>query len=286
MIGLADDRGVAGEVNRQGAERVRYTLVRPSRLDPERALALFEEMRSVAVSATKSEGESSWVASEWGQRWSRYLTSTCYLARSQSELIGFMWTNPASVGHWRVVHLQAAYVLPQFHGCGVGFSLNARMMFREVIWRLGFRTLLAADMASPIAFHGWRSRAKQARNFFPRLDERSGRPLRSELESVASLIAAALYPDLSFESRSGVLHSKTESRHPVSTSLTVAAVDGYFSRHVDAEAGDTALVVMRPTASELLLNIGSIALALPRMSRRRVAARSRPAGSRKRGGKS
>ena len=260
------------------AGRIRYRSFRPSSLSPTQASKMFESMREVAGAATADTRGSTWIASDWESRRIQFDDSRCYSAWSSDDLIGFMWTRRLSVGIWRVVHLQAAYVLPAYHGRGIGYSLNARMILREAARLLGARSVLVADMASPVAFHGWRSRARHAEDFYPLVDG-DGKPELSPLEVVAESVASAVYPGLAFDSATGVLHSKTDARRGLVQASGERAVDGYFDEFVRGESGDTALVVMRPRAMEFLANGREVVRAVPRALRRTPGRIRYPANS-------
>jgi len=264
-------------------ERVRYRTFRPSSLPAPQAAELFYAMREVARAATMGPLGSTWVDADWDRRRNQFERSICYSAWSSGRLIGFMWTRRIPVEHWRVVHLQAAFVLPQHHGQGIGFAMNARMVLREAAGLLGPRGVLVADMLSPVAFHGWRSRARRAADFFPCLDE-FGRPSESSLEQVAVAISSELYPGVRFDSSSGVLRSKTPDRDgPVGLSGR-PEVDAYFAEFIDGSRGDTALVVMRPSATEFIANAGEISKAVWRAVRRNPLRTHRQAEVRECGG--
>jgi hypothetical protein len=254
-------------LDRSDAERVQYRTFRPASLPPAQAAELFDSMRKVASAATIGPLGSTWIDADWESRRIQFEESTCYSAWSSEGLIGFMWTRRVSVESWRAVHLQAAYVLPEHHGRGIGFAMNARMVLREAVGLLGPRSLLVADMASPVAFHGWRSRARRAADFFPLLDG-SGRPLRSPLEQVAVAMSSGLYPGVRFDSSTGTLRSKTAGRVGPVRMSGEHEVDAYFADFVSGSQGDTALVVMRPSATEFAANAGEVIKAVPRAIRR------------------
>jgi hypothetical protein len=254
-------------VDRSDEERVQYRTFRPSSLSPAHAAELFDSMREVASAATMGPPGSTWIDADWESRRTQFEESTCYSAWSSEGLIGFMWTRRVSVESWRAVHLQAAYVLPEHHGRGIGFAMNARMVLREVVGLLGPRSFLVADMASPVAFHGWRSRARRAADFFPLLDG-SGRPLKSPLEPVAVAMSSGLYPGVGFDPSTGTLRSKTAGRVGPVRMSGEHEVDAYFAGLVSGSQGDTALVVMRPSATEFVANAGEVIKAVPRAVRR------------------
>jgi GNAT superfamily N-acetyltransferase len=270
-----DDPPVGQEIVRHGSERIRYRTVLPADLCAGQATELFGSMREVARAATVDSSGSTWVDADWDGRFGQFMESRCHLACSPVGLIGFMWTRRLRVEGWRVVHLQAAYVLPEHHGRGIGFAMNARMVLREAPLLLRGRSLMLADMASPVALHGWRSRARCAADFFPLIDGR-GLPRPSPLLDIAGSLAVSVYPGLDFDSRTGVLRSKT---HPRGTPMSFSgedAVDRYFEDFVHGAAGDTALVVMRPRAWEFIANAGQLVRAVPRALRRRPSRRRPP----------
>ena len=253
---------------RHGAVRLESSQV--SRLTSSDAASLYVAMGEVARAATTGPDGSSWIDSDWAQRFGQFGSSRCYTAWLDDELIGFMWTKQHRLVGWRFLHLQAAYVLPEHHGRGVGFALNARMLFTEVIRRFGRQMVLVADMASPIAFHGWRSRARSTESFFPHLSDTSGEPSDSPLAELAGIAAAHLYPGVAYDSESGVLLRKTAPTRSNTRWSNEPAVDRFFGRYVDRGAGDTCLVVMRPSPVELFGNTGQMARAIPRALRHRL----------------
>ncbi len=242
-----------------GQTPVSFRRVQVGSLPAVQADELYGSMLDVASdSAGVGSNDVEWIRRSWPSRRSEFDRASCYLAYSAGLLVGFMWASRKRAGRFHLVQLQAAYVRRRFQGCGVGFGLNARMFLREVLAAPGLRTFLVADMVSPVAFHGWRSRAQLAESFFPVLSA-DGTSLRSSpLSDVAEVATSEIYGSGGILSTAAVLKGRTLPRSGEVRPSGKVDVDRYFREHVSAELGDACLVVMNPSIHELSRNLRNI----------------------------
>ena len=245
--------------------KVWFTKWRLGDLDPAEAAARFQELgRLVAAVATPSlEAGTGWVAEHWDSRWDAVERSTVWSAAIGDTIVAFMLVAEPVIAGSASIYLQAAYVHPALQRRGIAFSLNARMVLRELARRpLGSRWVVS-DVMNPVALAGWRARLSSSAATYP--DVGDGSP-RGELVDVAREAAALLYSDLEFDDATGVLHARTAPRPGPATPSGDRFVDEHFRRHVDHANGDTLLVVFDGRRSEVLRCLGRIPGALVRSS--------------------
>ncbi len=216
--------------------KVRFTKWRLGDLDHAEAAARFQELgRLVAAVATPSlEAGTGWVAEHWDSRWDAVERSTVWSAAVGDTIVAFMLVAEPVIAGSASIYLQAAYVHPALQRRGIAFSLNARMVLRELARRpLGSRWVVS-DVMNPVALAGWRARLSSS---------------------------AATYPDVGDGSP-----ARTAPRPGPATPSGDRFVDEHFRRHVDHGNGDTLLVVFDGRRSEVLRCLGRIPGALVRSS--------------------
>lgn len=245
---------------------VRIERVEMSRCSEPEARRLFDEMGRVAAAAATPElpAGTGWAAQVWETRWPGIRSVDAYVARAAGELVGFMLCTTVTVGGRRALYLQAAYVHPALQGRGIGFAINARVVFRELCSHPFSRRVMVSDMMSPVALAGWRARVSSRDDFFPPLD---GAPATEQMRSLASDAARALYPDLEFDPTTGVLRGRTGPRPVAAPRSGVTQVDAHYDRFVDPAQGDTVLVVVNGRHREVLAGAGKLLGAIPRVLR-------------------
>ena len=245
---------------------VRLERVEMSSCSETEARRLFDEMgRVVAAAATPDlPAGTGWAAEVWETRWPGIRSVDAYVARAAGELVGFMLCDTVMVGARRALYLQAAYIHPALQGRGIGFAINARVVFRELCAHPFSRRYMVSDMMSPVALAGWRARVSSRDDFFPPMD---GAPATASMRQLAIDAARLLYPDLAFDVDSGVLHGRTGPRTEAPIRSGVASVDAHYDRFVDPVAGDTVLVVVNGRRREVLAGAGKLLSAIPRMLR-------------------
>ena len=259
---------------------IRFHRVRVRDLSVTASLSLFESMRQVAAAAVRSDlGDSSWLEERWPARWLEFRGLTTFTAYAGNQLVGFMWVTHRTVSPLNFVQLQAAYILPEFQGQGVGFALNARMFFREIAFQPRRSTFIIADVVSPIALHGWRSRARLSGSFYPVIHDDG--PVPTVLRSAACQAAREFYGDARFNPSTGVLHERTAPRPQSYRWSGDGQVDRYFRDLVSAQDGDACLVVMRPRPVEVICNTDRVLGAVRRLARKPAAGDIPPQVARK-----
>ena len=254
------------DVSAATSARVRIERVEMSRCSESVARQLFDEMGRVAAAAATPElpAGTGWAAEVWETRWPGIRSVDAYVARAAGELVGFMLCTTVRVGGRRALYLQAAYVHPALQGRGIGFAINARVVFRELCSHPFARRYMVSDMMSPVALAGWRARVSSRDDFYPAMD---GAPATELMQSLALDAARTLYPDLVFDLGTGVLHGRTGARPAPTTRSGVAVVDAHYDRFVDPARGDTVLVVVNGRRREVLAGAGKLLSAIPRVLR-------------------
>jgi GNAT superfamily N-acetyltransferase len=247
---------------------VRIRRVRLGGLPAGEARRLFDRMGQVMVATLNPGGsaDANWAARDWDRRWPAMRTCDAYLAEQDGRLVGFLAYETVRVARRRAVHLLAAYILPDYQGLGIAFSINARIVFRSLLTRPLADQVLVMDVLNPLAFRAWRVRVTDGRNFFPAVGG-SAEPSPG-LQRVARQVAADRYPSVQFDPASGVLRGKTLPRDGDPPHSGDLVVDRYFDRHVDASSGDTVLVVIDGNRRAVLDGLAQMVRAVPRSLRR------------------
>ncbi len=245
---------------------VRIERVEMSRCSESEARRIFDEMgRVVAAAATPDlPAGTGWASDVWESRWPGIRDVDAYVALAAGELVGFMLCTTVTVGGRRALYLQAAYIHPELQGRGIGFAINARVVFRELCAHPFSRRYMVSDMMSPVALGAWRAQVADRNDFYPPLD---GAPTTELMQALALDAAHTLYPDLTFDLGTGVLHGRTGARPAPTTRSGIALVDAHYDRFVDPARGDTVLVVVNGRRREVLAGAGKLLSAIPRVLR-------------------
>lgn len=253
------------ETDRRGPRRsgrLRYQRVRMSSLDREIFDGVYDEMGVVMTRATMaSSGGVLWAPDDWNRRreWIRR-NAVVYLSRDRGRLVGFLAYRVVELEGRACVHMLAAYVLPDYQSCGVAYSMNARASLRVLARRPWAPYYLAADVLSPIALDGWRKRVADPTQVFPRL----GVPSIDEgLRRAATHFAHEHYHGLDFDESTGLLRAKTLPRGQTEAWSGNPLADELFRCIVDAERGDTILLLADFDRRSLLKSIRSVVRAIP-----------------------
>lgn len=260
---LRDDRRNADLVAPlDPAARLSFRRWRFADLSSDQATARFDELGRLAAAVATPElpAGTGWVAEDWPSRRAVADRSTVVAASAGGAVAGFMLVTQLRLAGSRAIHLQAAYVRPELQGQGVAFALNARMILRELARRpLGSRWIVMT-VYNPLGVAGWRRRLSSPAAVYPSFGEV---PCRPELVQVATAAAGRLYPQLALDVGTGVLRARTGPR-PAPPRSGDDAVDRHFEQHVDAEAGDTLLMVLDGRRAEVLRCLRTIPGALVR----------------------
>lgn len=245
--------------------RIRHVRFRD--LPDEAAQALFLSLGEVMAVAVAHSGGGPWPVEDWPRRRSTVLAEAdAYVAAVGDEPVGFLTYRIVALSGRPCVQMLGAYVVPEHQGNGLGFSMNARLVFR-MLGRGPFRRyFLAADLLNPVALSAWRARIPLATHMYPAFGDSAAVDRARPIDAEALRFAAERFPQCEFDVVNGVLQAKTLPRCGPVPICGDEEVDLMFS-HVVPERGDTVLMLVDGSPRLLAAAVGHMAGAVPRLLR-------------------
>ena len=251
----------------EGSGRLSFrhlALHRMPRDEADRWLAELGEV--VRGAATPDLPVGGWAADRWEARAESLRGVDGYVALHGGRAVGFVLNRVFPSGGRRALQLYA-YVLPEYQGRGLAASMNARIVFHELAHHPVASHYLVAPMTAPIALRGWRTHIATRRDFFPRLAGSSDP--RPSLVEAAERIAAEQFGGHEFDPSTGVLRGVTPPRDRTPAPSGDASIDRLFRDHVNAESGDTVLMVVDASRRQVAASVVQLLRAAPRAMRTR-----------------
>lgn len=228
------------------------------------------------AAAVEQPGEENWAREYWQRRESKARSDThAYVVRDRGVLVGFMLFSVRELDGWICALLESGFVRPEYQRRGVGFGLCARVVHR-VFWKHPWRQFLwVSELINPVILRAWTSRFPRSTEMLPaRFGTRS-----ADLERLAPLVAARLFPENDYDPETSVLTGRTTPRPPIDTWSGDVSTDEYFSAHVHPETGDSLLYLAAFRRTTILRGLGQLAGATWRLLDRRLRSRPEPARS-------
>lgn len=240
---------------------VRHDLSSMGRQDSTRILEEVEGI--VAEAAGSSYGRAQWAVEHLRSRIDRFVANAHVMMIMDGETaVGMLIYEYGDIRGRPALNLLAAYIRPEYQGCGLGFSANARLAVRYLLRHPIRGFYMTGELSNPLILSAWRRHVPTPKYLYPPLGSESASP---SLIAVANEHWRSECPSIPFDSAVGVLRGRVAPRGECDPPCGDPVVDDYFSRNVDAQSGDGVLMVLDVTHRGLIAYGVEILRALPRM---------------------
>jgi hypothetical protein len=163
------------------------------------------------------------------------------LVRRASQLIGVVGYRICDLQHRKCLEMRNGYFRRGYQGCGLGFTVSARLLFELIRTHPFSQYLLLMQVHNPIVVAGWRARLPTDRLLYPSL---TGIEPTSVLRQAAAEYSSRVEKNRVIDVATGVIPGMTRPREPSRVVCSDPVVRDYFEAHVSAAQGDSLLVIV------------------------------------------
>lgn len=255
-----------------GRTRVSIHHVRIPQLADAAAEELLDRMRDVMVATAcpHDDPQVNWAHEFWqDRRASIRRGSNAYVFRAaDGSVVGFFVYRITSHRGRACLHLQSGYILEPYQSRGLALTGNVRAFLRALVRSPLSGIYIVADMGSAIALWGWRKHVASDRAFYPRLP--GARAPHPGLVQAATEYAQQHYPTADLEVTTGRLRGRSIPRSGRFADCGQPALDEWFERNMDPQAGDSVLMVIDGSPRVVARHVIEVGVALARVLRSRI----------------
>jgi hypothetical protein len=252
-----------------------YEKISPCTLSERERETLYAEIKDVMLAAASAiqsqEAEKSWVEEVIDAR--RKEGPDAYnfiLVKDNGELVGVFGYRLADLCGRRCLEMVSGYLLPGYQKYGIGLAVSARLLFSALASRPGGSVFVLIEVMNPVVVAGWRERIPNPESLYPSL---AGSRQNPTLTRVAQEFMRSRSDYSSFDACTGVIHGAHLSRASQRDVCSDRVVSEYFRAHVDHAAGDTLLMIIDGSRSNLVRAAGQLIRAIPRSLLRSIRIR-------------
>lgn len=246
--------------------RLCFERVDPTTLSERERATLYTEIQDVMLAAAcriqSNEAEKSWIEEVIDAR--RKDTTSGYnfiLIRDHGKLVGVFGYKIFDLCERRCLEMVSGYLLPSYQKYGIGLAVSTRLLFSALASRPGRGILVLIEVMNPIVVAGWRQRIPKPEAMYPSL---GGAKVNPTLLRVSQEYMSSRSDYSSFDPDTGIIHGAHLGRTGQRDVCSDKVVSEFFQANVDHAAGDTLLMIIDGSRSNLLHAAGQLVRAIPR----------------------